>query len=148
MAWIDRARGQCFKVIPCLCEAIFISILQMEPANDRNNVMFSGNLFRIFNNVSYSRVRTACDYHQSIFCLYCQRRIIHNVIISDFACLIHRLAYRCQHLEFIVPWYLTKEDDVFSEWIRFLAANFVEEEIIFIESVVYPYRFFIKILWA
>ena len=68
MARIDGVWGQYFKVIPCLREAIFISILQMEPANDRNNVFFSGNLFCIFNNVSYSRVRTACDYHQSIFC--------------------------------------------------------------------------------
>jgi len=58
------------------------------------------------------------------------------------------LAYCCQHLEFIVPWYLTKEDDVFREWIRFFAVNFVEEEIIFIESVVDPYRFCIKILWV
>lgn len=148
MAWIEGIWGQCFKVIPCLREAIFIGILQMESANDRHNVILSGNLFGIFDNVSYSRVRTACDYHQSLFCLYCQRRIIHNVIISDFAVIIHRLAYRCQHLEFIVPWYLTKKDDVFSEWIRFFAANFIEEEIILIESVVDPYRFCIKILWV
>ena len=146
MARIDGVWGQYFKVIPCLREAIFISILQMEPANDRNNVFFSGNLFCIFNNVSYSRVRTACDYHQSIFCFYCQRRIIHNVIICNFAFIIHRLAYRCQHLKFIVPWYLTEEDNVFSEWIRFFAANFVKKGIILIESVVYPDGFWVVTL--
>ncbi|WP_214281502.1 hypothetical protein, partial [Escherichia coli] len=26
MAWIEGIWGQCFKIIPCLCEAIFIGI--------------------------------------------------------------------------------------------------------------------------